>query len=269
MRKFVAQHRQNPFFRLLARQSYNYLRRFENRDYKFERNGEHWLLKKCASFNFKIIFDVGCNIGNWTTIAKKEIPSAEFHSFEINKPVFDQAKERLSKYPDIHLNNFGLSDQNTKQTAFIHSQNSGRTTIIPPEFKNSLDASYQTTFEAELKSGDTYVTQKQIKNIDFLKIDTEGNDPFVLKGLKETLKAEKIKLIQFEYGMANIKTKFLLHDFYELLEHYAIGKLYPKGVAFKEYEFQDENFWGPNYVAVHKDYQNIIDALYEKPIKLF
>jgi hypothetical protein len=58
-------------------------------------------------------------------------------------------------------------------------------------------------------------------------------------------------VVQFEYGLKNIVTKFLLRDFYAYFEArgYKVGKLFPTSVRFREYRFEDEDFLGPNYVA--------------------
>jgi hypothetical protein len=61
----------------------------------------------------------------------------------------------------------------------------------------------------------------------------------------------------------NIITHFLLRDFYELLEGraYAVGKLFPDHVDFRPYVLEDEDFLGPNYIAVRKMRPDIIAAL--------
>jgi hypothetical protein len=41
----------------------------------------------------------------------------------------------------------------------------------------------------------------------------------------------------------------------------AIGQLYPTMVGFAPYRFQDEQFRGPNYIAVHNDDAALIAAL--------
>lgn len=40
----------------------------------------------------------------------------------------------------------------------------------------------------------------------------------VLKGFERALQAKAIRVIQFEYGYANGDAKFLMKDFYDLLE---------------------------------------------------
>jgi len=70
-------------------------------------------------------------------------------------------------------------------------------------------------------------------------------------------------MIQFEYGYISILTKKLLVDFYELLTPlgFEIGKLTPQGVQFKNYQLWDEDFKGPDYIAVHKSCPQLIAAV--------
>ncbi len=61
-----------------------------------------------------------------------------------------------------------------------------------------------------------------------------------------------VDVVQFEYGLANISSRTLLADLYELLgeREFTIGKIWPHEVEFRDYEPRsDEDFCGPNYVA--------------------
>jgi hypothetical protein len=40
-----------------------------------------------------------------------------------------------------------------------------------------------------------------------------------------------------------------------------LGKITPEGVKFKDYILFDEDFQGPDYLAVHKSRQDIIDKV--------
>jgi hypothetical protein len=99
--------------------------------------------------------------------------------------------------------------------------------------------------------------------VDYLKIDVEGHEPDVLAGCEKLLREGRIRAIQFEYGRVNIETRFLLLDFYDLLCGYdmVIGKIYPFSVDFREYAYVHEDFLGPNYLAVHKSQQSLLQAL--------
>jgi hypothetical protein len=104
------------------------------------------------------------------------------------------------------------------------------------------------------KRGDEYAKDQGIERIDLLKIDVEGAEHLVLEGLDALLASGNIDVIQFEYGMVNIITHFLLRDFYQFFESqgYLVSKLFPDHVDFRNYELEDEKFRGPNYVAVRK-----------------
>ncbi len=95
------------------------------------------------------------------------------------------------------------------------------------------------------------MAERNIAKIDLLKIDTEGAEHLVLRGFGDNLSPDRIPVIQFEYGLINISAKFLLRDFYAFFEArgYQVGKLMPAGVRFRSYQFEDEDFIGPNYVA--------------------
>jgi hypothetical protein len=112
-------------------------------------------------------------------------------------------------------------------------------------------------------AGDVFCDDLGIDVIDFLKMDVEGFEPQVLRGLAKRLSSGGIKSIQFEYGYVNAVTKFLLKDFYDLLSAHdmVVGKIYPNYVDFKEYDLRDENFFGPNYFAVHKSMTALIKAV--------
>jgi hypothetical protein len=102
----------------------------------------------------------------------------------------------------------------------------------------------------------------KINRIDFIKIDVEGAEHKVILGFGDLVSNRSVKIIQFEYGMANIYTKFLLRDYYHLLgERYVVGRLCPNGVDFKDYDPLEENFRSPNFVAVERGQQALLDHI--------
>ncbi len=108
--------------------------------------------------------------------------------------------------------------------------------------------------------------QNNISEIDFLKIDIEGSEYDAILGFNENITKRTIKAIQFEYGYINISTKKLLIDYYEYFESkgYVLGKIFPKIVEFRKYEFKYEDFIGPNYIAVRNTETELINALRRK-----
>lgn len=221
---------------------------------EFEWGGEIQLMDKLQKFKFNTIFDVGSNIGEWTKMVRERQPFANVHCFEPVPEVF----QRL--IPAVHcdkvmVNPFGLSSQCELRDMLFDHDNDRLTTPclemarVQPEVRPLI-----------MLDGDNYCKSRKVETIDFLKIDTEGHEYQVLKGFKEMLDAHKICIIQFEYGYANVLTKDLLIDFHKLLTPlgYVMGKLTSEGVDFKTYGLLDEDFKGPNYVAVHDSSPDII-----------
>jgi hypothetical protein len=111
-------------------------------------------------------------------------------------------------------------------------------------------------------TGDQYVKSRQIDYVDFLKVDVEGAEDLVFKGLNDTLNANKIGIIQFEYGYANVLSRFLLVDAHKMLTPlgYHVGKMTKEKWAPARYSLLDEDFQGPNILAVHESKMHLIQA---------
>lgn len=222
----------------------------ENVNYEADSNGERWLLRTLAKNNLLgRVFDVGASRGNWTAMVLKLNPSAVSHCFEICSPTFQKLSSRFVQDQRVILNDFGLSA----------SEEDIRVNYCPTETLSSMFevvcSQNVQVMNAHVVCGRDYCAKQNITSIDLLKIDVEGAEHLVLQGFGDMLNPEQIPIVQFEYGMVNIATKYLLKDFHAYFESrgYLVGKLFPKRVRFRKYRFEDEDFKGPNFVAAsHK-----------------
>ena len=82
-----------------------------------------------------------------------------------------------------------------------------------------------TADEIEVVSLDEFCGARGIPRIDFLKLDTEGHEFAVLKGVALIPSEGRIRAIQFEFNEMNIVTRVFLKDFYALLEGFAFYRL--------------------------------------------
>lgn len=222
--------------------------------WEFQQHGEYQLLQKLAPLNFGTVFDVGANCGEWTRMARTFMPNATIHLFEIAPFTYRKLLKNLTLDEKMIPNNFGLSNQ-FGEAKLKYVPDNDRVSTLVQEIRH--DNSEMRT--ALTVPGDTYANMHAISYIDYLKIDTEGHEYFVLQGFLNLLKENRVGAIQFEYGFISVLTKWLLVDFYKLLTPlgYELGKLTPEGVVFKEFNLTDEDFKGPDYVAVHKTRQDI------------
>lgn len=216
------------------------------------------LLERIADLPFRVLFDVGANVGTWSRYAIKTFPGADLHAFEIVPATFEILRQNLATEPGLRLNPFGLSDEERTVGVHLYSSN-----LISSMFALDRDAELSSQLDCEVRRGADYTAEQGIAAIDMLKIDVEGAEGKVLEGFEPMISEGRIRLIQFEYNRSSILGNFLLKHAYDFFtpRGYRLGKLTPEGVAFHDYYFADEDFIGPNYVACRRDDDELVRCL--------
>ena len=231
-------------------------------NYSFERkyNGEESIVKNLYKENIKIdtIFDVGANKGFWSDYFYKFFNKSKFFLFEITP-----SRLKILNKIDIknfNIINFGLAEKDKDLFFYDYSSLDGENSIF-----NTRPDTKSKKIKSKFLAGDTFCKKNNINFIDFLKIDVEGMEYEVLKGFNNMLKNKKIKIIQFEYTIANSISKYMLKDISSLLNcnNYIIGKLTNKGVIFiKDFKIEMNHFYyGPNFIACNKNHTQLIKKL--------
>lgn len=217
---------------------------------EFKDHGEIWIQERFAG-QFKTIFDVGCNIGEWTNMVRPYQPDAEIHMFEIMPDTFNRMLTNIKLDDKMIPNSFGLLDE-AGPVPMKHKTTYDALSTIVTDVR--LDESEMRTGLAF--TGDQYVESRQIKHIDYLKLDVEGSEGKTMQGFYNTLKEGKVSILQFEYSFICVLTKWMLIDSYKFLEPlgFKLGRLHNGSIEFHDYTLIDENFKGPEYVAVHENF---------------
>lgn len=230
---------------------------WKNRQFDVSINGEAAMLQRLARFAPATLFDVGANTGDWCLAVRRAMPDAGLHAFEIDPDTAALLAERLKDAPRIVLNALGLADEEGEVRIFVRPEESTSTTMLAAGADGLLEKT------ARVTTGDAYVAMRGLDRIDLLKIDVEGAEPRVLDGFGACFARGMITMVQFEYGHANLQTRFLLADFYRFFEErgFVVGKIFPEGVAFGPYLARDEDFRGPNFLACRSEHQDIVAAL--------
>jgi FkbM family methyltransferase len=162
-----------------------------------------------------VIFDVGANKGQSITRYKKLFQNPIIHSFEPNVDEVNIIKQKYINDKNLYLNNVAVGDKkgNLEFNITAKSTHSSFKNLIPnttwiKKRSNSIkidDKNYTTKkVNAEVITLDDYVNEKNLTNIDILKIDTQGFEDKVLLGAQNLLKNNKIKLIQLELIFSEI-----------------------------------------------------------------
>ena len=143
-----------------------------------------------------ILLDVGSHMGTYTDLVIKVNPNCKSFLFEPQSEIFEKIKKKYTNNENIDVYNLAISDSEKKQNLNLnkHDLTASLMNLDPNssylKFKAKL---YQTdvnnmNYGTELVQTitlDKFITDNNLQKIDLLKIDTEGNEFNVLKGLKK------------------------------------------------------------------------------------
>lgn len=246
---FIAKNHRKILFKYLYTVARFFIVSSENKNPDFSSNGENWLWGRLASLNMDCVFDVGANVGDWSIGAFKKLKSKKIYAFEPIPHTYELLTKNIGNL-EVFPHEMALSDF----TGELELNFSVEKSYLSSSVSNAGNSSFKKTF-CQVQKGDIFCDIFKVEKIDFLKVDTEGNDYKVLKGFEETIKNKKIRLIQFEYGPFSIVSKDLLKDFYHFLHQYGyvIGKIYPDHIDLREFHVHSENFILSNYIAFRAD----------------
>lgn len=215
-------------------------------DYNFDRNtnGENRVVKILVPHS-QVVFDVGANDGKYSEYVLSVNPGIKVHAFE---PV-TQAFNSLKNLP-LTANNFALGDK--KERRIMHCSTDRST-------HNSLYDSSDTMgqkIEIPIETLDDYCFSKDVKHIDFLKIDVEGHEFFVLKGAQKMFKTSSIDFIQFEFSGGSREARTFLKDFIDFFDQYGydLYRIKPLTIEKVMYYPAKERFTLTNYLAIKRPF---------------
>jgi FkbM family methyltransferase len=231
-------------------------------NFDFSVNGEHYFLRQVHKWLRKksniVLFDVGANAGQYSDGINRIFgKNASVHAFEPSPTSFANMKKQVYDCVNMTINPFGLSDIERNTVLYCNTLGGTGSTIFEIEKKHGIFG-WEHTEEIELSTLDKYCAKHKIEQIDFLKIDTEGNEYQVLEGGQELLEKKRISIIQFEFGDKMVFSKKSFRDFYELLKgnDFRIFRLLQDGlIEVKKYSANDEIYTGINYVAILNEFK--------------
>lgn len=222
-------------------------------------SGENFLisniLPKYIPTNKKaLIFDVGANIGTYSSNLASIFSNSTIYSFEPNINTFNLLRKNVEKLNNIISINIGLSDVKIESEiyTYLNDLNSEHASLYKEVFRDLHKDKSITSVKIELERLDEFCNNYNIDYIDFLKIDTEGNELDVLKGGIQMINKGRVKLIQFEFNEMNVISRVFLKDFYEILKDYKIYRLSEKQlIPLYQYNSINEIFKFQNMLAIH------------------
>ena len=200
--------------------------------------------------NLSVVFDIGAHKGETICFFLENFIVKKIFSFEASKINYKKLKENTDiiekkfNNSNIIIENIALGSENKKNKfkQFYESSSStfSNINVNSRYFKKKFrflnkKKSNNFFYEEEIKmiTLSEYLETNHIKQIDILKIDTEGYELEILKGLKK--KIENVDIIYFEHHYDNmINKKYTFRDINEYLTKNNFQKIYRVKMPFRK-----------------------------------
>lgn len=217
-------------------------------------SGEDWFLRSYLKNRpHGLVLDVGANQGDYSKGIIQINPNIKIYAFEPHPKTFSQLIKTIQS-PSFYPVNSAVGDKNGQTILYDYAENDGSAhASLYPEVIATLRSSAVATHTVNAITLDSFIKDKNIQQIDLLKIDVEGNELKVLIGLGENIRNGKVKAIHFEFNEMNVYSRTFFRDFWELLPIYDLYRLLPRGmIKIDKYD--------PRYTELFA-YQNIVALL--------
>ena len=179
---------------------------FKKIDFSFETEKKEQLLVRKLVRPGMTAFDVGANIGDYSTLFSELVGSeGRVYSFEPTSSTFKKLQERIEKYlcKNIYAFQNAVFSAN-KQIEFNEFSEEysvwnsiGKPQMLNPTTRNEYVPIVKTEI-VEAITLDSFCQKHQIESIDYLKLDVEGAESDALFGAVGLLAKKAIKYLQFE-----------------------------------------------------------------------
>ena len=201
-----------------------------------------------------VVFDIGAHHGETVKVFLKKLKIKKIYSFEASPLNFKILSKKTNKYSKekVEIFDYGMGD--TLSESYINQTLETSSSTINDLNKESkyfkrklkiLNIRNQDSFiqkiPIKLSTLDHFIEKKDIEFIDLLKIDTEGYEFNVIKGLSKY--RSKIKLIYFEYHYDDMIVKnYKFGDIHSLLKSQNFMMISKSKMLFrKSFEYVYEN----------------------------
>jgi FkbM family methyltransferase len=215
------------------------------------RNGENRLLEILARRVLgprPVALDVGANVGDWAALFVQASDGGRVFAFEPVAGTFGALQRRFAGEPRAECRQIALSDRAGPAEMHLGEALSGSNSLhVAPE---SAAPRAETV---ALMTGDAFLAEHGIESVDVVKIDVEGHEIAVLRGLGRTIAAQRVRFIQWEYNKTWLASRTSLGDAFALLAPagYRLCKVRPRGLLhYAAYRPALDNFCYSNWLAV-------------------
>lgn len=210
-------------------------------------NGEYDLIKYFIP-RARLALDIGANKGEWTKLSLGINPDIVIHCFEPDLSEFNYLM--ANKFPsNIICNNLGCGAKEEEVDFYKADKNGALNSIYKRSGLDYLGLSdWKESGRIKIINIDCYCIKHNISFIDFIKIDVEGHELEVIRGMEDLIRHKQIRVIQFEYGGAYIDARVLLKDIWQTVLKFSSDYKFFKVIKNNLIEV-------PCYSQIHENFQ--------------
>lgn len=134
-----------------------------------------------------VVVDAGAHIGRYALMAAKH--ASQVIAIEPDPSNFSllEANVKLNGFSNVQTFPLALSNRRGPRLLYLGDRPSTGTSSLEPEWGRPISSGTQGTWQVECDTLDRIVDSLGLKVIDWLKIDVEGHEVFVLEGAQSTL----------------------------------------------------------------------------------
>ena len=203
--------------------------------------------------------DIGANIGNYSKLLIEETNSYIF-AFEPLDGAYDILNNLVIEHPNrIEAFKLALGDKNVEKNINFTDEKSEKATFLDDISKLSFyEGASNKKKLVNVVTLDEFMEQKNLfdKEIDLIKIDTEGYELEVLKGSKRLIEENKPKYIQLEFNIHQLFKNHTMYEFSKYLKKYELFQILPFGnklLKVNPEKAETNIFYLTNFVYIRND----------------
>jgi len=204
------------------------------------------------------VFDIGANQGLWSKcfLDCYADRTNKIHLFEplsgnlkiiqdrIDIGFFNPFREK------VVVNPVALSDQKGETEIFFDKKDSTLASLSLPESRfGETIIELNKSEKIKMITVTDYCKANKISEIDIVKIDTEGHEFTVLKGMEDMMANKSIKTVVFEFGIHQARMRQNFQDFWDLFTGHGYKMYYFRGgktgfgkIEIEKYSTRFEDF---------------------------
>jgi len=206
------------------------------------------LSKDLGDFDF---LDIGANVGSYSIEIHNECPNLRIFAFEPSTLTFSSLLSN-SRNTGIQCFNIGFGETIQSRKLYYDVPESGLASLSKRDLAH-FNIDFDLSEEVQILTLDSWLATHDLKDNLVVKMDIEGHELFALRGA-QTAVQRRIKVLQFEFGGANVSSGVFFIDIWSMLNRsHTIYRLTSSGLEIiKTYTEDLENFLNTTYYAKAK-----------------